>query len=375
MTGFSEKLKLARLGAGLTQQQLADAVGGLSKQMVSKYEKGQSMPSSEKLVALAKAVNRKPGFLMRRPSFSLAEVQFRQTGPLQEKQIARVQAEVAAQLEARIDLEQLLAIERSADLNLKQASRALAALSTKVENALASNQQVLLEAGEAIEEAAVAVRLAWGLGTNPIPNASEMLERQGIHVISTPAPQGFDGMSTRVGEAYGVIVVRDTLPDDPFRFRFTLMHELAHLVLRLPDGLHHATRERICDRFAGAMLFPADRVREEFGEHRKELLLDELIAQKSRYGISIAGQTYRLAQAGVIKPTLSLKIRNWLYESDERRYEHGMGSFPSEACGNYSDQLLQRALAEELITMSKAAELKNVGLREVRALVRKATAW
>lgn len=375
MDGFPQKLKLARLGAGLSQQELADAIGGISKQMISKYENGLSVPESDKLVRIAKAVGRKPGFLMRRPSFALADVEFRQTGPLLEKQIAQVQAEVAAQLEARIDLEQVLAIERSLKFNLEEAQKALLETKKAVEHAVASAQNVLKATEQAIEQAAEAVRSAWHLGTNPIPNASEMLERQGIHVIATEAPEGFDGMSTWVGNRHGVIVVRDTLPADPFRFRFTLMHELGHLVLNIPDNIHHTTRERMCDRFAGAMLFPAERVREEFGDHRKELFLKEFIEQKCRYGISIAAQTYRLEQAGVIKPALRLKIKKWLYEHEDRRFERNMGSFHSEHCGNYTDQLLSRALAEELITMSKAAEIKNIGLREVRELVREAKGW
>jgi len=72
---------------------------------------------------------------------------------------------------------------------------------------------------------------------------------------------------------------------------------------------------------------------------------------------------------------LRKKIKAWLYETEERKFEIGLGSFPSEQCGNYGDQLLQRALAEELITMSKAAEIKNIGLREVRELVREAKGW
>ena len=375
MEGFAQKLKLARLGAGLSQQQLADAVGDISKQMVSKYEKGISLPESDKLVRIAKAVDRTPGFLMRRPSFSLDDVKFRQTGPLQEKQIAQVQADAAAQLEARLDLEDVLGIDRRANFNLGGARDALQAVKNRIEEATEAAHNVLESCGEAVEKAAEAVRQAWELGTNPIPNASEMLERQGIHVIASQSPAGFDGMSTRVGEHHGVIVVRDTLPEDPFRFRFTLMHELAHLVLDLPGKLHHKTSERICDRFAGAILFPAPRVREEFGPYRREIFLNEFVEQKSRYGISVAAQTYRLEQCGVIKPALRQKITKWLYENDHRRFEVGWGTFPSEEFGNYGEQLLQRALAEELITMSKAAEIKNVSLREVRKLVREAKAW
>lgn len=375
MTGFAEKLKLARLGAGLSQQELADLSGAVTKQMISKYERGRALPASDKLARIAKAVGRKPGFLMRAPAFDPALVKFRHTGVLSQKQIAQVQAEIAVQLEGRIDLEHVLGIDRSACSGLANAKRALASSNRAVAAALSSTHDALETARQSVEDLADRLREAWDLGTNPIPNVSEMLERQGIHVLPTEAPEGFDGMSTRVGDDHGVVVVRDTLPQDPFRFRFTLLHELGHLVLDLPETTHHATAERLCNRFAGALLFPAARVREEFGDYRSEIFLEELVEQKCRYGISVMAQSYRLAETGVIKDALRLKIRKWLNETDERRYEIGLGEFPSERCGDYNDQLLRRALAEELVTMSKAAEIKNVGVREVRQFVKEARGW
>ncbi len=50
---IGEKLKAARNGAGLTQEQVAEALG-VSRQAVSKWENGTAEPSTSNLLALAK---------------------------------------------------------------------------------------------------------------------------------------------------------------------------------------------------------------------------------------------------------------------------------------------------------------------------------
>ena len=279
---------MARLGAGMSQDELADAVG-ISKQMLSKYELGKSQPGSARLLDLAKVLGRSPRFLLSNPVFDPQEVKFRKTDGLLPSALHRIQAEVASEMEARLDLENVLGIERELDFGpLKE--------------------KVISSSGKDAEEAASLLRNHWELGSDPISNASEMLERKGIHVIALEAPEGFEGMSTRIGSGHGVIVVRQSLPADPFRYRFTLMHELGHLSLVMQAGLKKTQQEQICNAFAGAMLFPEQRVREEFGNPRKQLFLQELIDQKERYGISIAAMLYRLEFAGVIKKTEHKRI-------------------------------------------------------------------
>ena len=57
MDGFGARLKAARKMAGMSQQKLADATDNLiTKQAVSKYEKGKMMPASDILIAISKAL-------------------------------------------------------------------------------------------------------------------------------------------------------------------------------------------------------------------------------------------------------------------------------------------------------------------------------
>jgi transcriptional regulator with XRE-family HTH domain len=63
---LSFRLKNARLKNGLSLQQVADQIG-VSKQMISKYEKGFSMPTSAMLIRLATLFEVKIDQLFQKP--------------------------------------------------------------------------------------------------------------------------------------------------------------------------------------------------------------------------------------------------------------------------------------------------------------------
>lgn len=60
---FKDRLKAARRDADVTQQQVADAVG-VSPQAVSGWERGESVPETEKLAAISRIVGRPIGWLL-----------------------------------------------------------------------------------------------------------------------------------------------------------------------------------------------------------------------------------------------------------------------------------------------------------------------
>ncbi|EQD28532.1 helix-turn-helix domain protein, partial [mine drainage metagenome] len=90
-----------------------------------------------------------------------------------------------------------------------------------------------------IEDAAEAVRKAWDLGYDPIPDLIDVLETHGIRVfmIEVNADPKFNGLAASVNHM-PVIVVGSNWAGD--RQRFTLAHELGHLMLgdRLADGIN-----------------------------------------------------------------------------------------------------------------------------------------
>ena len=62
MAAFEEKVKVARVELGMTQQELADATG-VSKRAIINYERGEKKPRPTTLLALAKALKVSTKFL------------------------------------------------------------------------------------------------------------------------------------------------------------------------------------------------------------------------------------------------------------------------------------------------------------------------
>ena len=61
---FSEKMYALRKKSGLSQEQLAEQLK-VSRQAISKWESGQSMPESDKLVAISSYFNVSLDYLMK----------------------------------------------------------------------------------------------------------------------------------------------------------------------------------------------------------------------------------------------------------------------------------------------------------------------
>ena len=215
-----------------------------------------------------------------------------------------------------------------------------------------------------IEDVAENVREAWALGFDPIPDLIDVLETNGIRVfmIEADAENKFDGLAACVN-GMPIVVVGRHWPGD--RQRFTLAHELGHLMLegRLLKDLNE---EMACNRFAGSFLFPRDSVLQELGKHRSAIELKELGLLKEEFGLSMAGILYRARDLGIISSTyrdeqfMLFRFKGWY------RKEPGQ-DFPTEKAHIF-EQLVFHALAEEYIGESKAAELMNMPLHQFRRI-------
>lgn len=98
-----------------------------------------------------------------------------------------------------------------------------------------------------------------------------------------------------------------TVPGD--RFRLTLGHELAHLLIhtRSTEG-----SEADANRFAGALLFP----REEFDAAMPASpKLSDFVALKSAWGVSVAALVYRAHELGYMDDrryrALQIQMAKW----------------------------------------------------------------
>jgi Zn-dependent peptidase ImmA (M78 family)/DNA-binding XRE family transcriptional regulator len=267
-------LALARGSRGLTQGQLAVRTG-ISQGAISKFEMGVLSPSEEAIFHLSRALHfPRPFFSERLVSSGLgtAELFHRKRLRVPAKTLSRVRAEVAIR---RVQVARLL-------------------LAVELEHRMPR----LTEDDHYLpEDIARRLRAAWLIAPGPIANLVEVIEAAGLVVIRADFQSGqIDATSLwEPGQPPLIFVNRDLPPD---RFRFTLCHELGHLLMHtgtMPDD-----GEAEADRFAAEFLMPATDIGHML---LPSLQLDRLLALKEYWRVSMRALVMRASQLGRITPT------------------------------------------------------------------------
>jgi len=337
---FSERFKSARILNGFSLQDLADALGNkISRQALHKYEKGEVIPDSEMIGHLSKVLRVQPDFFFRNTKIELGNLEFRKLTKLPVKEQNKIVEHTKDVLSRYLELEEILGIETNFKNPLKEFP--------------------VISSIEDIEESVLLVRKSWHLGLDPIYNTIELLEDNHIKVILVNSEDGFDGMQTWLNQTIPVIVINKSKLKSADRIRFTVLHELAHLLLPL-GNLSDRIKERYCNQFAAAMLIPKDAIQKELGISRKKLFIQELGELKKQYGISMQALMYRCKDLNIISESHLNQLVYIIVHNDWKIIEPVQYTGLEES--NRFTQLLFRALAEELISMNKAAVLNNQSL-------------
>jgi len=120
--------------------------------------------------------------------------------------------------------------------------------------------------------------------SGPIRNLTSLVERAGVCVVPIVGLDGVDGLSSWV-DGVPVVGLSPSAPGD--RFRLTLGHELAHLLLHKRPS---TATENEANRFSTNLLFPQI----EFEANMTDRLqLRDFVALKSAWGVSVAALVYR----------------------------------------------------------------------------------
>lgn len=341
---IGDRIQQARKSAGLSMRALADKAG-ISAMAISKYENDQITPSSGVLLSLADALGVRVEYFFRTSKVQLKEVEYRKHSKLPKKTLDHIEGDVIEQIERFLELEEFLP-------------------ASPIESFKLPDDLPFVQSYDDIENVAQQVRNAWALGNNPIPDLIDTLEEKGIKVFQSNALHGekFDGLAAQVNGTPVIVVGRDW-PGD--RQRFTLAHELGHLVLanRLSKELDE---EKAAHRFAGAFLVPAPEVLKELGSRRSKLDPVELCILKHAYGLSMQGWLYRAFNLGVLNQVAFNAMWSLFREKGWRKVEPG-DPYPAEKPKLFM-QLVFHAFAEELISESKAAELLGKSTAEFRTI-------
>ncbi len=212
-------------------------------------------------------------------------------------------------------------------------------------------------ANENVEEAARILRKKWKFENTPIYDLITFLEDLGVKIFEVVEDEDFVGFSCWVKNT--PIIVINARSTDVSRRRFTILHELAHLLLLFKVDERKDKIERYCDQFAGAMLLPED-ILKSYVNSTVSITLEELKRIKSRYGISILAILVRMVNVRLITwekyHQWKEMYRSWSDKDSEYSGRENVGRF------NY---LLAKALREGLITKDLASELSEMPMSQL----------
>ena len=146
------------------------------------------------------------------------------------------------------------------------------------------------------EEAATALRRHWGTPDGPVRHLTALAESRGIVVAARPpgAIDAIDAFSITVNQR-PVIVTTPRQSDDVLRHRFTLAHEIGHLMLHteaLPGDLQ---QEAEANAFAAQFLTPAEQIADQLPDRIRLASLD---AVSAAWGVSVESLLRRMRELG-----------------------------------------------------------------------------
>jgi Zn-dependent peptidase ImmA (M78 family)/transcriptional regulator with XRE-family HTH domain len=377
---LSINIRRIRTGRRISQVQVAEQAG-LSREGYRKIEDGESQPRAETLNAISRALG-VPLARLLVPVRPLTRVRFRAQKKLHSRE--EVLATVARQLDHYQQLEDLVG---------EQKRPALARMRRGVEE-IRGDARAL--------EAASRAREAFGLRDDEsIRDICGLLEDHGIKVL-TPAvaSDGFFGLS--VGEADGgpAVVVNTWERISVERWIFTAAHELGHLLMHLDaydvsKTEENDVEEKEADVFASHFLMPEAVFRKELSEAAGLSWYDRIFKLKRIFRVSYRSVLYR-ASAGLpaeqrrrlwMQFNVDYKRRNarslpgtiepeglpheaFFRRPAERGAEEPEHLDRHDFVQDRLARLVRRALEQDAITLSKGAEILDVDLLEMRALVR-----
>lgn len=283
---LGDRIRRLRLALGLTQNELA-ARGSVAAGTISMIENGLQEPDASSLRALAEVLDCTPEYLqaLHAPAF--------------DKPKLRAYADASQRAVDRTLFDSIAAVEAIHTAGLRPLELRLPVYDGDLSD------------DEGIDRIAADVRTAAGLRSNDvIPNVIRAAERLGCVVLPLDGELGRHwGMSLTVD---GLPVIRVTRPshDPEFdipgdRQRFTVAHELGHLVLHAHLGqpaapAEAAAMEREANRFAAAFLVPGDAALSDLRDAGGRVTLGTLGTLKQKWGYSIKAFVFRFKELGVI---------------------------------------------------------------------------
>jgi Zn-dependent peptidase ImmA (M78 family)/transcriptional regulator with XRE-family HTH domain len=266
------RLTQARARRSMTKTDVAHEVG-VSASAIGQYEAGINSPRADVLARLAKTLDVRPEFFsVGRPLARLGTV----NAHFRSLRSARVSDRQKALATATLVWELTFALERYVRLPAPDLP------------------DVTL--GTSPNEAAALLRRHWGLPDGPVKHLVATAESRGIVVAVRPLAE------IEAVDAFSVVIVDRPLiittprrTENVFRHRFSIAHEIGHLLLHADLGDHSAVIEKEADEFAAAFLTPAASMDAALPQRLDLAVLDRL---GRTWGVSPTSLVRRMVERG-----------------------------------------------------------------------------
>jgi Zn-dependent peptidase ImmA (M78 family)/transcriptional regulator with XRE-family HTH domain len=265
-------LALARDARGVTQLDLVAMLrGAISQAKLSKIENGLVSPGEDEVRALVSAL----GF--RREFFFHPHVR-RSEPPTYHRKRKKLSKKDWVQIYAKAEIYRISTALMLRSVELASRSPLPPAIDPDEYNGR-------------VEEIALAIRQFWSLPRGPVEDMVSTLENAGIVVMGFDfGTELCDGFTQHAGDGLPPVIFIN-MRQSKDRLRFSLAHELGHLVMhRIPNpGM-----ENEANKFASEFLMPTKDIMKDF----YNLSLDRFMALKLHWRVSMQSLIYKAHTSG-----------------------------------------------------------------------------
>lgn len=277
-------LILARKYRELSQLDLVNGCNNnFTQATLSKFENGELLPSEDILINLAKVLDFPISFFsqpLADPTKPVSLHAYRKNAATSAKILNKMQAEMF--------------LKHSHIETLKLFSKAVPQTVNIPQLQIGKNIQSAISAAKELRE-------LWNIPSGPIENLTSLIEAAGIPIFYCNFEKDtIDGVSLKFNDtALPVIFLNSNQPSD--RIRFTLAHELGHLILHnYPSG----EMESEANEFAAEFLLPEDDIKNDLYLTK----ISDFIPLKKEWKVSIAALIYRASKLKCISEKQSSSL-------------------------------------------------------------------
>ena len=337
------RIRQARTSRRMSISDLSEMLE-VSKQLVSQYETGKTSPSMGKLNEISKILKYPVSFFYKPipKNESASSVVF-----FRSNKTAKVKSKNAAKEKMEIFCEIVSYLENY--VNLPE---------TNLPKMEYENEDLMPLSVEEIENYAMGLRKAWGLGVGPIDNLMVEVQKNGIHVSKISLKlEKIDAFSVWMNNKPYIFLNDDK--NTNARIRFDIAHELGHLLMHADyytneDFEKSPIKEKLeleANMFAGAFLMP----RQTFEKDVFSSSIDHFIQLKYKWKASISSMIYRCEALGILSNNQIKYLKDQMTKRSYWRREPLDNEMPVEK-PFMCKQAIQLLLENNILTPGQISE-------------------